>query len=190
MTTSPLSDTCRLPALSRSVLFSRLRRPQSALSALLQLRQSASSNAESVDTSWTARTAECGNPICNLDNRTFGRIYSICPETGSVDRILQGFKYADRPTGWSVIFGRLVLGWLDDNLDPDEYDAIIANPTEPTRPVRHTELILEAAAKEDLEDIWPIYPDALQKALSHDPVRSIWGPVARRSGMPPRNSRE
>ena len=63
-----------------------------------------------------------------------------------------------------MIFGRLVLGWLDDNLDPDEYDAIIANPTEPTRPVRHTELILEAAAKEDLEDIWPIYPDALQKA--------------------------
>ena len=117
-----------------------------------------------MDTSWTSTDAECGNPICNWDNRTFGRIYSICPKTGSVDRILQGFKYADRPTGWSVIFGRLVLGWLDDNLDPDEYDAIIANPTKPARPVRHTELILEAAAKEDLEDIWPIYPDALQKA--------------------------
>jgi predicted amidophosphoribosyltransferase len=106
---------------------------------------------------------ECKNPICGWENRTFGRIFSICPKTGSVDNILQHFKFAARPLGWSVIFGRLVLGWLEENIDPEDYDAIIANPTDPTRPVRHTELILEAAAKEDLEDIWPIYPDALVK---------------------------
>jgi predicted amidophosphoribosyltransferase len=79
-----------------------------------------------------------------------------------VDRVLKALKYDGR-TGWAVILGRLVLGWLQENLAPDDYDLIVANPTEPGRAVHHTELVLAAADREDLEDIWPMYPDALVK---------------------------
>lgn len=63
-----------------------------------------------------------------------------------------------------MIFGRLVLGWMQENLQSDDYDMVIANPTEPSRPVRHTELILESADREDVGDDWPISPFALSKS--------------------------
>ncbi|HVX23316.1 MAG TPA: hypothetical protein VHB02_18390 [Acidimicrobiales bacterium] len=106
---------------------------------------------------------QCGNPICNWEDRGFGQIYAIYAKTGAVDRILKALKY-DGKKGWAVILGRLVLGWLDENLSPDDYDLIIANPTEPGRAIHHTELILEVADGEDLEDVWPIFPDALVKS--------------------------
>ena len=88
-----------------------------------------------------------------------------------------------------MIFGRLMLGWLDDNLDPDEYDAIIANPTEPTRPVRHTELILEAAAKEDWRTSGPSTPTPWRRPLPR-PSRVNLGPGGAQNGMLPRSSKE
>jgi len=93
-------------------------------------------------------------------------IHVICEKTGAIDHVLRGFKYADQPAlGWARILGRLVLGWLEANLSPDDYDLIVANPTHVGRPVRHTELILEAAASEDLLARWPIFPYTLQKAI-------------------------
>jgi predicted amidophosphoribosyltransferase len=89
----------------------------------------------------------CRNPICSWDYRSFRRLHAIYPKTGAVDRILKALKYGGR-TEWAPILGRLVLGWLDSHLSPGDYDLIVANPTEAGRAVHHTELILEAAARE------------------------------------------
>lgn len=105
----------------------------------------------------------CGNPICGWSDRSFGRVYSIYPKTGAVDRVIKLLKY-DGILGWATILGRLVLGWLQDNLAPNDYDFIVANPTHCDRSVRHTEAILEAADREDLADEWPLVPDGLIKA--------------------------
>jgi predicted amidophosphoribosyltransferase len=40
---------------------------------------------------------------------------------------------------------------------------VVANPTHSSRPIRHTERILEVAASEDLDDTWPFEPWALEK---------------------------
>jgi predicted amidophosphoribosyltransferase len=104
----------------------------------------------------------CRNPICGFDDRGFGQIYAICPKRPPIEKAIWRFKY-DGKDGWGVIFGRLVLGWLDTHLHPDDYDLIVANPTHASRPVRHTERILEVAASEDTDGIWPIKPRALVK---------------------------
>jgi predicted amidophosphoribosyltransferase len=108
----------------------------------------------------------CGNPICDWDDRHFGRVFAICRKTGAIDRVIQGFKYAATPSrGWQVILGRLVLGWLEENVASDDYDLVVSNPTHKDRPVRHTELILEAAEREDVMDAWSFAPDALAKTV-------------------------
>jgi predicted amidophosphoribosyltransferase len=91
--------------------------------------------------------------------------------------------------------GRLVLGWLNRNLDPDDYDVIVANPTHSSRQVRHTERILEVADSEDTEGEWPIEPRALvKKTETTSSARGSWrqkwdaaqeleGAVRRRAGV-------
>ncbi|MDQ6617423.1 MAG: hypothetical protein M3083_22415 [Actinomycetota bacterium] len=71
------------------------------------------------------------------------------PREKGIDRLKVG-------PGWRVIFGRLILGWLKEHHDPADFDLIVVNPTHPDRVVRHTELILAAAANEDLLDEWPL----------------------------------
>lgn len=112
----------------------------------------------------TSSKESCGNPICNWDDRSFGHIYAICPKSGAIDVLLKKFKYEERYAGWSVIFGRLVLGWLQTHLNESEYDLILGNPTAASRPIHHTEAILMAAQREDLEEAWPIRPTGLLKA--------------------------
>jgi predicted amidophosphoribosyltransferase len=90
-------------------------------------------------------------------------VHAICRKTGPIDVVLKRYKYADKLTGWAVILGRLVLGWMEANLAPNAYDMIVANPTAPGRAVHHTEEILEAAKREDLANAWPIYPRGLVK---------------------------
>ncbi len=90
--------------------------------------------------------------------------------TGDVDKVIRRFKYNPDPRarGWAPILGRLVLGWLDENCVPTDYDLILPNPTSSTRLVRHTELIMEAAWKEDMNWVWPLCDPsapALQKSV-------------------------
>lgn len=97
----------------------------------------------------------CGNPVCGWSERCVGRVEAICLKTGEVDRRIQNFKYGRVGSGWRVIFGRLLLGWLEEHHRPDDFDLIVVNPTHPDRRVRHMEIILDAAANEDMFDEWP-----------------------------------
>jgi predicted amidophosphoribosyltransferase len=67
------------------------------------------------------------------------------------------YKYDDK-YGWATIFGRVLLGWLEDNLADRMPDLIVANPTwvEPGSrfATGHTERVLDAAAQEDVIARW------------------------------------
>lgn len=58
-----------------------------------------------------------------------------------------------------LIFGRLVLGWLQANLPPTGVDLIVPNPTfSQTGALGHTEKVLANARREDVFDEYPFPP--------------------------------
>lgn len=110
----------------------------------------------------------CRNRICSIpaDQRGFVSVAAISVDSTPLDQIIRRYKYdGDHP--WGYIFGRLVLGWLNRNAaTARSYTHILANPSHLRRyPYRHIELMLRAAATEDIHRRWPIYPDALIKPV-------------------------
>lgn len=100
----------------------------------------------------------CGNPVCTWDDRYIDVVHAISRRTGAIEGKLKALKY-DGQFGWATIFGRIVVGWLDANLQlANSYDLIVVNPTHASRATRHTELILQAAAAEDQLAWWPFEP--------------------------------
>jgi predicted amidophosphoribosyltransferase len=81
--------------------------------------------------------------------------------------IIKRFKYEPAAAGWSIIFGRLVLGWLDRNATlASQYSLILPNPTHAGRqPLQHIETVLRAAQVEDVSRRWPIQPQGLLKTV-------------------------
>jgi predicted amidophosphoribosyltransferase len=99
----------------------------------------------------------CRNFVCGWDNLAIGSVASIAEYTNPLAAAIKSLKY-DGQLGWALIFGRLVHGWLNENLSPDDIDLIIPNPTysEPGQPARqHTELVITAASADDLLHRWP-----------------------------------
>ncbi|WP_228470958.1 ComF family protein [Streptomyces alkaliphilus] len=76
---------------------------------------------------------------------------------GSLEQKIKRFKY-DGHAGWGLIFGRLIVGWLNAHEDEvQDIDLILGNPTAKKRtPVRHIEIMMEAAYVEDGAGRWPI----------------------------------
>lgn len=60
------------------------------------------------------------------------------------------YKYDCRQS-WSIIFGRLLLAWLEDKVQDTRPDLIITNPTylgPDGATFAHTECVIEVAARE------------------------------------------
>ncbi len=99
----------------------------------------------------------CPNWLCSDPTRRIERIDAIAYLSGSLRKKILDYKYENK-WGWSVIFGRILLGWLERNLMFDEPDLILANPTwvEPGSMFQtgHTERVLEAAEREDAIGWW------------------------------------
>ena len=108
----------------------------------------------------------CRNIICQrpAHERGFGGVAAISVHSSPLDEVLHRFKY-DGSYAWSWIFGRLVLGWLDQNAwIARTYTLILANPSFTGRqPYQHIEMMLDAAVTEDVHRRWPIYPRGLVK---------------------------
>lgn len=132
--------------------------------------------------------ATCGNPLCTTESRAIDRIAAVAVKTGPIDAQIKRLKY-EAKVGWATIFGRIVLGYLDQHRTPSDFDLIVANPTYvgpgATRTVRHTELVIEAAAEEDLLGRWPFdtaEPRAVVKRgptpPSAAPGTNYWSKVA------------
>ena len=96
----------------------------------------------------------CSNRLCRDPTRAIARIDAIAVYGGELRTTILRYKQ-DGKTGWATVFGRLLLGHLEAHYSPNDFDLITANPTHAARVPRHTELVIAAAAREDLLDEWP-----------------------------------
>lgn len=99
----------------------------------------------------------CPNWLCTDPNRRITRIRAIAYSSGELRTTIHRYKYKGKQ-GWSLIFGRLLVAWLDQNGRECPPDLIIANPTflgDGGAPFGHTERVIEAAATEDVLSEWP-----------------------------------
>lgn len=98
----------------------------------------------------------CPNWLCDDPRRRIERIDAIAYSSGALRDKIHRYKYDGR-TGWSLIFGRLLVGWLEAHAADNAPDLIVANPTftRPSAPAAgHIERIIESAAIEDAEGRW------------------------------------
>lgn len=96
----------------------------------------------------------CSNRLCRDPDRRIERIDAIAVYGGELRAKILRYKQDNR-VGWATVFGRILLGHLETHYQKDSIDLIIANPTHPTRVPRHTELVIDKAATEDLFGDWP-----------------------------------
>ena len=98
----------------------------------------------------------CPNWLCSDSSRKIARIRAIAYHSGPLRQVILDYKYQGS-TGWALIFGRLVLGWLETHAASQPPGLIVANPTY-TGAGRfpHTEAVLQHAANEDMQQRWPL----------------------------------
>jgi hypothetical protein len=98
----------------------------------------------------------CRNSLCRERNRRVERIDAIAYHSGALQDKIHSYKYEGK-TGWSLIFGRLLVGWLEAHAAGDPPDLIVANPTYigPGQPgPGHVEGIIRSAAVADYDGRW------------------------------------
>lgn len=99
----------------------------------------------------------CPNELCRSPGRRIAKIHAIGYQTGELRRAIRAHKYGG-VRGWSGVFGRLLLDWLEQTMAADPPGLIIATPTF-TGPgselAGHTEAVLTAAADADTASRWP-----------------------------------
>ena len=93
----------------------------------------------------------CSNYWCRrpASERHFQFIYAIAMRSGYLESAINAYKYSQRK-GWASIFGRVLVGYLDDMDDAfTTYDLIVASPTYTAPRARrswdHIGLILDRA---------------------------------------------
>lgn len=99
----------------------------------------------------------CPNWLCTDSRRRISRIHAIAYQSGPLRTVINNYKY-NGARGWVLIFGRLVLGWLEEHAVWNPPGLIVANPTYTGpggRDFAHTEAVLEAASREDVQRRWP-----------------------------------
>ena len=107
-----------------------------------------------------ADSGTCSNFWCRRpqDERYFSYIYAIAMRSGPLLAAINRYKY-DGAKGWAAIFGRVLVGYMDEQPNRvSGWDAIAPSPTfigeGSRRSWDHIGLILEKAAVE-AADRWP-----------------------------------
>jgi predicted amidophosphoribosyltransferase len=120
-------------------------------------------------------TGECGNPLCKRteDQRFFRWVWAISMRTGALRRAIDRYKVEGK-TAWALIFGRVLLGYLNANFATFErYDLIVPSPTfvgEGGRTFDHTARVIEWATAED-DGTWPFATGLITKTQATTPFR-------------------
>ena len=99
----------------------------------------------------------CPNELCHSPHRRISRIHAIGYQSGALRRAIYSYKYGGTRS-WSVVFGRLLLAWLEQNMADEPPGLIVANPTFAGScgpGLGHTEAVLAAAADTDADHRWP-----------------------------------
>ena len=74
-------------------------------------------------------TGTCSNSLCHRSDRAFEWIRAISMRSGALKTALDRYKY-ERRTGWAGIFGRVLVGYLDEHAQLFEpFDLIVPSPT-------------------------------------------------------------
>jgi predicted amidophosphoribosyltransferase len=118
---------------------------------------------------------QCGNPLCKRTeaDRFFKWVWAISMRTGALRRAIDRYK-VDGKTAWALIFGRVLLGYL--NAHPQtfaRYDLIVASPTfvgDGGRTFDHTGDVIEWAMAED-DGTWPFETGVIVKTKATTPFR-------------------
>ncbi|MFI8515391.1 ComF family protein [Streptomyces sp. NPDC085460] len=128
--------------------------------------------------------AKCGNIICgwSAGTRFFTRVDALALYATPLEQTIKEYKYDLKAgsQGWGVIFGRLIVGWLEANEHlVDDIELIIGNPTAPDRtPLQHIETMMKAAHTEDALGRWPIAdPESPVLIKQHETKKSATGGV-------------
>ena len=114
--------------------------------------------------------------MCNRDigERGFAFIYAIAMKTGVLDHAVKAYKYDSR-WGWGLIFGRVVIGYLNANDNVFRgFDLIIPSPTyiaPDRRKTDHTADVLRRAQVED--GGWPFRFDIMRKTRETTRLASV-----------------
>lgn len=117
--------------------------------------------------------APCTNDWCTRADRWFSIVWSVGPHAGTWRRAIVRYKYRDM-TGWAQVFGRVLLGYLDEHMPWfDEYDLLLPMPayTGPgaRRPWDHVGAFVAAAARL-AGPRWPFVADLLAKRAETPPL--------------------
>lgn len=119
----------------------------------------------------------CRSMLCRSSTRAITRIHAITMDKPPIfEAIRRAKNYETR--GFSSIFGRLIVGWLQRNARPHDYDFIVHNPDpiDPTgRWLGHTAEILRWARAEDINQSWPIVDPATPLLSLPTPVQQSRG---------------
>jgi predicted amidophosphoribosyltransferase len=103
----------------------------------------------------------CPNYVCGWPTRCFDKNYAIAVRSGDIEQAINAYKYKSLK-GWAQIFGRVLVGYLDNSADAfTHFDLIIATPTYTSdcgnsRTWDHIQLVLNRA-HEVAEARWPFY---------------------------------
>lgn len=117
------------------------------------------------DHPYTTTDWSCLNGPCNMGeaNRGFVWNWSIAMRTGVLRQRIDDYKFRSR-TGWGLIFGRIVIGFLEDHRDTfGQMDMFITSPTYlgegAHRSWDHIGRVMEMAAQEQIAPGWPFVLD-------------------------------
>jgi predicted amidophosphoribosyltransferase len=70
----------------------------------------------------------CSNDWCARGDRWWSVVWSVAPHAGPIRAALFGYKYRHETT-WAAVFGRLLIGFLDEHMPWfDDYDGIVPVP--------------------------------------------------------------
>lgn len=101
---------------------------------------------------WNAPRVRCSNRVCNWRDRQFHWNAAVAMRDGPLEWAIKHYKY-DGVTGWALIFGRVLAGFLHDYRNRFvDFDLVIPSPTyvgPDGRSFDHTVLVLREVAKLD-----------------------------------------
>jgi len=116
---------------------------------------------------------DCLNGPCHMGaaNRGFEWNWSIAMRTGVLRQRIDDYKFHDRK-GWGLIFGRILVGFLETHRDPfGSMDLVIPSPTYlgegADRAWDHIGWVVEMAAQEQTPPGWPflVHPAVIVKTV-------------------------
>jgi predicted amidophosphoribosyltransferase len=100
----------------------------------------------------TAPRARCSNRVCHWADRQFDWNTAVAMRDGALEQAINRYKY-DEVTGWALIFGRVLAGFLHDQQHRFAgFDLVVPSPTyvgPGGRNFDHTALVLGVAAELD-----------------------------------------